>query len=429
MPHLSHELIHSDELDGHFNSIDQLTAENAGLKAKLAAEAARHKKTKEDLRKQRQVTDVIKQLLNDKQRRSICVDSLLGGAASADLSGSDDDDAGGYDENGADADTSAAWMATGGASPSSSRARRRGILKDTPLQQVALAQGSDAAALAHQHSSPYHTHALSDSSNRSNLARRSSSRLAAMSNSNGGSTGGKKAPHAATAKQYYPDISAAAAAQEDDEEKENNYVEIDAYKMNQHMQQHQQQHHHTPAGSHAGTPVGTPIPSAPSEPFSLYARSSANGAGNAGALAAAHPAMSTPLKGGGGGSKGTPKKSGKKRKQKNAEIASRQRRHMLKESTVLTRSRCAKCMNNIGSRVKHNQCTQCSRRYHEQCALAIPCDCRPPAFGGKQSRDAPPIGSNLQAVVEDPQMNDDAAPGLNVPSIVNDVIAAVDRRG
>lgn len=386
----------SSELDGHLNSIDQLGAENDRLAARLAAEVAKHKTTREELRKQRQVTDIIKQLLNDKQRRSICVDGLLDSTSSAGgLSGSEDDDYDDYD------DTSSSLSR-----PTTSSGQIRSILKERPLRQVALVQGS------------------------SNLGRRSSSRLAAMmdSSSSSGSSGSNavKAPYSSNAKQYYPEMGG-AADDTPEEVEENNYVDIDAYQMNQRMPQSQQ--YHTPtAGSHAGTPHETPVPSAPSEPFSLYARPGA-------AAAAPAPAAFTPGGSGGNGTPKmggkTPKSTGKKRKQ-STEISARQRRHMLKESSVITRSRCAKCMANIGSRVKHNQCTQCSRRYHAQCALDIPCDCRPPAFGGKQSRDAPPIGSNLQATIEDEeqaQAHDGAASGLNIPSIVNDVIAAVDRRG
>lgn len=132
-------------------------------------------------------------------------------------------------------------------------------------------------------------------------------------------------------------------------------------------------------------------------------------------------------------SKMTPGRSGKKTPKKGAQepaANARMRRHFFKESKDNSRHRCQHCNDYISFRTKHIQCTQCQRHFHEGCQLKISADCRPPSFSGKaaQSRTAPPLGSNLQGTLAS-QSEAEMQGDPNVPGIVLDCIATIDRRG
>jgi hypothetical protein len=110
-------------------------------------------------------------------------------------------------------------------------------------------------------------------------------------------------------------------------------------------------------------------------------------------------------------------------------MASRARRHFLKDTKDFVRHRCRRCHEHIGIRSKHKQCTQCHQRYHADCESVVTADCRPPPFRSKggESREAPPIASNLQGAIDVPSADPNAE--VLVPGIVNDCVTAIERRG
>eukprot|EP00038_Savillea_parva_P013194 m.209459 g.209459 ORF g.209459 m.209459 type:complete len:558 (+) comp24608_c0_seq1:191-1864(+) len=109
--------------------------------------------------------------------------------------------------------------------------------------------------------------------------------------------------------------------------------------------------------------------------------------------------------------------------------APRARRHFLKDARDFVRHRCRRCHEHIGIRTKHKQCTQCHQRYHAACEPQVTADCRPAPFTcvGGDIREAPPIGSNLQGAIDVRSLDPSAEP--LVPGVVNDTIAAIERRG
>ncbi len=107
----------------------------------------------------------------------------------------------------------------------------------------------------------------------------------------------------------------------------------------------------------------------------------------------------------------------------------RPRRHVFEAHTTrlpaLASSRCTVCGKSISFGSKTVKCTQCHHVHHTACLGRIPPDCRPPPFGSEAAkrRKLPPFGSNLLKSI------DGSSASGRVPAVVEECIAAIDRRG
>lgn len=128
-------------------------------------------------------------------------------------------------------------------------------------------------------------------------------------------------------------------------------------------------------------------------------------------------------------SKKTPGSAKSNKEPAAAGALSRPRRHFLKDVKDNARHKCKHCFEWIRIRAKHLKCTQCNLRFHEDCYAMLPAQCRPPIFGtkGASEREAPPMGSNLQAAVKTYSMDADA--DIRIPGVLYDCIQTIERRG
>lgn len=107
----------------------------------------------------------------------------------------------------------------------------------------------------------------------------------------------------------------------------------------------------------------------------------------------------------------------------------RMRRHVFEAHVsrlpAISAQRCTVCSKSISFGSRTIKCTQCSRIFHTLCMGGVPHDCRPPPFGTDlaKRRKLPPFGQNLLKSI------DAFSVSGRVPAIVEECVAALDRRG